>query len=90
MESVGVRGLQQNASEIIRRAAAGEVVEVTDRGRPVARLVPYAASPLDALVSAGHARRATMRPSALGVPLPGKRGRPSLSRLLDEARAAER
>lgn len=38
---VGVRELKAKLSEYLRRAAEGEVVVVTDRGRPVARLVSY-------------------------------------------------
>jgi prevent-host-death family protein len=40
MERIGIRELQQHASRWVRRAAAGETIEVTDRGRPVARLLP--------------------------------------------------
>ncbi len=36
---VGVRELKAKLSEYVGRAAAGESVIVTDRGRPVARLV---------------------------------------------------
>jgi hypothetical protein len=32
MERVGIRDLKQNASAIVRRAAARETVEITDRG----------------------------------------------------------
>lgn len=35
---VGVRELKAKLSEYVSRAAAGESVVVTDRGRPVARL----------------------------------------------------
>jgi prevent-host-death family protein len=37
---VGVRELKARLSEYLGRAAAGEELVVTDRGRPVARLVP--------------------------------------------------
>lgn len=40
MESIGVRELRQHASRYLERVAHGESLEVTDRGRPVARLVP--------------------------------------------------
>lgn len=40
MEQIGVRELRQNASRYLARVANGEAIEVTDRGRPVARLVP--------------------------------------------------
>jgi prevent-host-death family protein len=36
---VGVRELKSKLSEYLNRAAAGEAITVTDRGRPVARLV---------------------------------------------------
>jgi prevent-host-death family protein len=38
---VGVRELKAKLSEYLAAAAAGEDVVVTDRGRPVARLVPF-------------------------------------------------
>lgn len=37
---VGVRELKQRLSSYVRRAAAGERIVVTDRGRPTAMLVP--------------------------------------------------
>lgn len=40
METVGIRALKQNASAVIARVAKGESIEVTDRGRPVAKIVP--------------------------------------------------
>ena len=40
MEAIGVRELRQHASRYLERVRQGETLEVTDRGRPVARLVP--------------------------------------------------
>ncbi|MBA3300266.1 MAG: type II toxin-antitoxin system Phd/YefM family antitoxin [Thermoleophilaceae bacterium] len=40
MESVGIRDMRQNLSRYLARARRGESFEVTDRGTPVARLVP--------------------------------------------------
>ncbi|HEX9236158.1 MAG TPA: type II toxin-antitoxin system prevent-host-death family antitoxin [Actinomycetota bacterium] len=37
---VGVRELKAKLSEYLSRAKAGEVIRVTDRGRPIARLGP--------------------------------------------------
>lgn len=37
---VGVRELKAHLSSYLQRVAAGEELVVTDRGRPVARLVP--------------------------------------------------
>lgn len=39
---VGVRELKAKLSEYLTRVAAGEELTVTDRGRPVARIVPFA------------------------------------------------
>ena len=55
MDQVGVRQLKQNASAVLRRVQAGEILEVTDRGRPVARLVPIKPmSRWDQLVAEGR------------------------------------
>ncbi len=37
---VGIRELKQNLSEYIERAARGETIRVTDRGRPKALIGP--------------------------------------------------
>lgn len=58
MESVGVRELRRQASAILRRVAAGETVEVTDRGRPVALLLRTMPSGLARLEREGLLRRA--------------------------------
>lgn len=38
--TVGLRELRQQASELVRRAQAGDTVTVTVNGRPAARLIP--------------------------------------------------
>jgi prevent-host-death family protein len=58
MERVGVRELRRDASAILRRVAAGEAVEVTDRGRPVAIILPSMPSGLVRLEREGLLRRA--------------------------------
>lgn len=45
MENVGLRELRQDASDLVRRAQAGEEITITVSGRPSARLVP--ASPTE-------------------------------------------
>mgnify|MGYP003952204165 CR=1 FL=1 len=42
MTTVGLRELRQNASDLVRRVEAGEVIEITVAGRLAARLVPAA------------------------------------------------
>jgi prevent-host-death family protein len=55
MGTVGIRALKQNASAVVAEAAAGDVVVITDRGRPVAMLVPYERRRVQSLVDAGLA-----------------------------------
>jgi prevent-host-death family protein len=69
---VGIRELRQNLSVYLRRVAAGERLEVTERGRPVAQLVPLpdASDPLARLAARGRlARRASGRLADLGPPV---------------------
>lgn len=58
MERVGVRELRRDASAILRRVRAGETVEVTDRGRPVAVLVASLPDGLARLEREGLLRQA--------------------------------
>lgn len=58
MNRVGVRELRREASAILRRVAAGETVEITDRGRPVAVLLKTMPSGLARLEREGLLRRA--------------------------------
>ncbi len=54
MASVGVRELRQRASELLRRVESGETIRITDRGRPVALLVPLPdADPLERMRASG-------------------------------------
>jgi prevent-host-death family protein len=46
VDSIGIRELRQNASVWIAKAKAGLTIQITDRGRPVARLVPIAPAEL--------------------------------------------
>jgi prevent-host-death family protein len=64
-DSVGIRELRQYASRVVARVAQGETVTVTDRGRPVARLVPVLESRLEQLVTDGAVIPAAQPPSAL-------------------------
>ena len=58
MERIGVRELRQHASRYLERVARGETLEVTDRGRPVARLVPVRMEAWADLVSSGRVTQA--------------------------------
>ena len=46
MESVGIRELKQNASEVVARVERGETIDITVQGRRVAQLVPVGPRPL--------------------------------------------
>jgi prevent-host-death family protein len=73
MKQVGIRELNQHASRVIDRVRNGEVIEVTDRGKPVARVVPITDSPglLGRLVDEGRAAP----PEARGkIPVPPAAG----------------
>jgi prevent-host-death family protein len=57
MRSIGIRELRQHASRYLREVERGETIEITDRGRPVARIVPTAdGSALERLVASGRLR----------------------------------
>ena len=90
MVRVGIRELKQNASAVVRRAAAGETVEITDRGRPVARMVPLGdRGVLQQMVAEGRATEAEgdLLDHAPMDQIVGKR---SLSAVLAEMRSDER
>jgi prevent-host-death family protein len=57
MERIGVRELRQHASRYLALVARGERVEVTDRGRPVAMLVPLHGDPWNDLIASGRVMR---------------------------------
>lgn len=90
MERIGVRDLRQNASQWLRRVAAGETIEITARGRLVAVLSPPRESVgYDRLVAAGRlipARR-DLRSVA---PLPAEPTRRTLTQELLDLREEER
>lgn len=49
-----MRELRQHASVYLAQVAAGKTLQVTDRGRPVAMLVPIGGDRWDDLVRRGH------------------------------------
>ncbi len=52
---VGIRDLKQNASKVMARVKNGESILVTDRGRPVGKIIPPSSSALEDLIEAGLA-----------------------------------
>lgn len=92
MKSVGVRELRQQASRYLREVERGETVEVTDRGRPVAWLVPVpSGSEVQRLRAAGRLSRADPGDLLdLGDPIEPAPGVPLPSEILAAQRADER
>lgn len=75
MVAVGVRELRQRASELLRRVEAGETIEITDRGRPVALLSPIpVGGPYEQMVASGEIERAKRDVDGLPEPLELKPG----------------
>ena len=91
MTTVGVRELRQRASELLRRVEAGETIEVTDRGRPVAVLAPLPeAEPLERLRAAGEVLAAAGDLDDLPKPLQLPAGMEAPSAVLARLRRDDR
>ena len=94
MERIGVRELRQHASRYLARVRAGETIEVTDRGKPVARLVPMRDDGDDyqALIDAGRIRPKENPNERLEDIEPGPpiTDGPTLSEILQQMRDEER
>lgn len=84
MERIGVRELRQHASRYLDRVKAGESIEVTERGTPVALLIPVMRDEVrERLVQDGRllpARGPRLLPEPVDAPL-------ATAEILDELRA---
>jgi prevent-host-death family protein len=91
MTTVGLRQLKNQLSAYVRRAAAGETIAVTDRGKVVAELVPPAPAAAERrgaraqLVRAGIVRPAT-KPKTAIPKLPNVLKGTTVAELLDWVR----
>ena len=87
---VGVRELRQNLSVYLDRVKAGETLEVTEHGQPVAQLGPRREKPnsiLGQMIADGRATPATIRPRDIPPPLPNPEpGTSPLSDILRQMR----
>lgn len=91
MRQIGVRELRQNASAWLREVQGGASFEITDRGRPVALLVPLPAdNVIERLAREGRLKRATRDFRNLPPPLPAIPGQLLPSETLEQMRADER
>lgn len=88
MKTIGVRELRQHASKYLEQVAAGQSIEITDRGRPVARLVPITNDPWQDLINAGDVVKASrpMRADDIAPVTYPHSGSETLERLRDGER----
>ena len=88
MVVTSIATLKASLSEFLAGVKAGEEVIVTDRGRPVARIVPYESggAELDDLVRTGQVRRSRshLPPDFWTRPRPADPGGRLLQALLEE------
>ena len=89
-QSVGVRELRQSASKLLDQVKDGAVIEITEHGVPVARLVPITKSLYQEYIAAGiiiPAENPNWRFDMPGIKLKGKK---TSTEVLMEMRAEER
>jgi len=88
MQVTTIVALKASLSEILAGVKAGEEVVVTERGRPVARILPYSpgGAELDDLVRSGRVRRprGSLPPGFWEQPRPADPDGRLLAALLDE------
>ena len=82
---MGIRELRDTLTKTIREVRAGESIEITHDGEPVALLSPVVKSRIDYLIAAGLATAPT-RPFELPTPV-AITGPMSASEALEEDRA---
>jgi prevent-host-death family protein len=86
---IGVRELKSRLSAHLGRVKAGETLVVTERGRPIAKLVPVEASalptPIARLLASGQATWSGQRVPSFD-PLPLTAGGPTAAEMISEDR----
>jgi len=92
---VGVRELRQNLSVYLDRVKAGETLEVTEHGKPVAQLGPRpakATSIIDQMIAEGRITPATFDHRMIPPPpsIPDPSGKTSTETLLEMREEEER
>jgi len=78
MDQIGVREFKNSLSRYLSRVKAGEIITITDRNKPVARLVPISTQPSETILKMLEDGRATWlggKPGCNSTPVysePGK------------------
>ncbi len=86
---MGIRELRDGLTAAIRRVRAGETIEVTHDGVPVALLTPIPESKLDRLIASGLATP-PRRPLTLPPRLLGPAGSKTTTAIIEEDRDDDR
>lgn len=80
-QSIGIRQLKAELSQCLRRVEAGEQILITDRGTPIARLVPAgsagAPSWVHGVIAAGQAVWNGGKPAGLATRVAGHQAPPA-------------
>ena len=79
MPEVKIADLKSRLSEHLRRVRQGGSLIVLDRDTPIARIIPYAASPIDV-------RKATRRPREVKLPARPAKRTDSVAVLIEDRR----
>ena len=89
-KTVGIRQLKQNPSAVLAAVKAGDDVVITERGVPIARIVPTSPSPLEEMILAGEVtlpKKANLAEVIQSLELiPPDVGAPSIQQRLDWSR----
>ena len=90
MTSIGIRELRQRAGVYLRQVQAGETIEITDRGHPIALLCPIPEdSPFERMIAAGQVKMAEASIHDLPEPVKSRPGQEMLSETILRMRADE-
>jgi prevent-host-death family protein len=90
IRQVGVRELRQDASGILREVKGGECFEITEHGRPIARIVPIGPSLYEEAVNSGLIIAPTIPSTQPLPPLVKVASGLNSTKVLMEMRAEER
>ncbi len=82
---MGIRELRDTLTHSIRRVRAGETIEVTHDGEPVAVLSPYRPSRLEQLIAEGRATPG--RPFRAPTRLLEPKGGPTTTEIIEKDRS---
>ena len=88
--SVGVRELRQSASKLLDHVKDGLVIEITEHGVPVARLVPITKSLYEEYIEAGLIIPAKNPTTHFDMPTFKLKGKKTSTQILMEIRAEAR